>query len=182
VVTWLDSIKDTAGGGLSIQWKRFSLEQQRAQKENPDFKIWEQPDTPSRGILALVASQAAEYQGEAPFRRFHLAVFEAKHSQDRDIADLDVLKEIARGSGLDMTRFENDMANRETWLAIGRDHEEGREKYGVMGVPTLVFPGENAIFVKLTELPDSREERVGLFGYVAKGAVDRPYLAEFKRS
>ena len=41
-VTWLESIKDKAGNGLSIYWKTFSIEQQNS-KKGPEYKLWEHP-------------------------------------------------------------------------------------------------------------------------------------------
>jgi len=180
VFTWLESIKGEVEGGLSIQWKAFSLDQQNSQ-ESPDFMMWEHPDYPSDGVPALVAGKAAKNQGDAPFLRFHLAAFKARHDEEKEIADRKLLREIARKAGLDPVRFEQDMARRETWQAVGEDHLEAKKKYNVFGVPTLVFEHGQAVFVKLASIPESKEERLSLFALISDMGAKRPYLLELKR-
>ena len=176
----MESIKTEVADGLSIQWKTFSLDQQNSEK-GPDFMMWEHPDYSSRSIPALVAAKAAENQGEPLFLRFHLATFEARHDQGKDIADRKVLRDIAKYAGLDPVRFEQDMAREETWRAVGEDHIESKREYGVFGVPTLVFGQRQAVFVKLESIPESKEERISLFELIYGMGVRRPYLLELKR-
>lgn len=176
----MESIKRAVEGGLAIQWKAFSLEQINS-TEGPDFKIWENPKYPSRGVLALVAAKAAKNQGDEDFLKFHLAVFEAIHDKNMDISDRKVLKDIARAAGLDLARFEEDITQKETWQAVGKDYMESREKYDVFGVPTLVFGEGKAVFIKLQSIPESQRERVTLFELVFDMGAKTPYLLELKR-
>ena len=176
----MDSIMTEVEGGISIQWKTFSLEQQNS-KEGPDFMIWEDPDFPSQGFMALVAAKAAINQGESSFLRFHRATFKARHEEGKDIGDLEVLKEIAKHTDLDLVRFEQDVARDETWQAAGEDHTESKEKYNIFGVPTLVFEQGGPVFVKLQSIPESREERISLFELISNMGAERPYLLELKR-
>jgi predicted DsbA family dithiol-disulfide isomerase len=167
-------------GGISVQWKTFSLEQQNS-KEGPDFMLWENPDYPSQGFMALVAAKAAINQGQPSFLKFHRATFKARHEEGKDIGDLEVLKEIALKTDLDLARFERDVARDETWQAAGEDHTESRKKYNVFGVPTLVFEQGKPVYVKLQSIPESREERLSLFELIADMGAERPYLLELKR-
>jgi len=176
----LESIKTEVADGFSIQWKTFSLDQQNSEKGS-DFMMWEHPDYSSRGLPALVAAKAAENQGEPLFLRFHLATFEARHDEGKDIADRKVLRGIVEYAGLDPVRFEQDIAREETWHAVGEDHMESKRKYGVFGVPTLVFGQEQVVFVKLGPIPESKEERISLFELIYGMGVKRPYLLELKR-
>jgi predicted DsbA family dithiol-disulfide isomerase len=180
VVTWLESIKSEAAGGLEIEWKTFSLEQQNS-SQPPEFKFWEHPELPNRGVSALVAAKAAKNQGEDAFLRFHMAAFNARHDQGKDIADQEVLQEIGQTAKLDMARFKQDYAGAETWEAVGNDHQESQDKYEMFGVPTLVFDSDEAVFVKLASLPDSMEERLSLFDLVSGMGAEKPYLLELKR-
>jgi predicted DsbA family dithiol-disulfide isomerase len=172
----LEAIKDAVPGGIGIQWKTHSLQQ-----GDDDQRMWEQQAHPKPGIAALAASKGAQKQGDRAFRAFHLATFVAQHKEHRDISDRAVLGDIAREAGLDVARFDADLDKRETWEAVGRDHMESREKYGVFGVPTIVFPRGDALFVRLRHLPVSLDEQVALFQYVKSMAVERPYLLELKR-
>jgi predicted DsbA family dithiol-disulfide isomerase len=176
----LETIKKDVKGGLWITWKAFLLDQQNT-GEDPGFMMWEHPDYPSQGMLALVGSKAAKNQGEESFFRYHIAAFKARHDKGMDIADRNVIRDIAHEAGLDVVRFENDMDRRETWQAMGEDHLESKREYDVFGVPTLVFGRDAAVFVKLASIPASREEQISRFQSIAEMAVDRPYLLELKR-
>ena len=167
-------------GGLSIQWKTFSLDQQNS-KESPDFMMWESPDYPSQGFMALVAAKAAKNQGESSFLRFHRATFEARHDDGKDIGDLEVLKEIAEQTDLDLARFEQDVARDETWQAAGEEHTESKKKYNIFGVPTIVFEQGDPIYVKLRSIPEPRKERISLFELISDMGSKRPYLLELKK-
>jgi predicted DsbA family dithiol-disulfide isomerase len=180
VVTWLESIKEDVGKGLSIKWKAFSLEQQNNQK-GPDFKIWEHPDYPSLGLPALVAAKAAENQGEGAFIKFHLAVFEARHGLGKNIRKPEVLKEIAGEVNLDPGPFEKDCEDPKTREAVGKDHMEARKKYNIFGVPTLIFDDKKPVYIKIEAVPQSKKERISLFESIYKMAVIQPYLIEVKR-
>ena len=178
--TWLESIKGQIDGDLDIKWKAFALDQQNSQ-EGADFFMWEHPDFPSQGVLALVAGKAAKNQGGESFLRFHLGTFRAKHDEGKDIASREVLREVAKDAGIDAVRFEKDMDSGKTWEAIGEDHLEAKRKYEVFGVPTLVFGQGGAVFVKLESIPDSMDERVSLFAFISDMAEKMPYLRELKR-
>ena len=180
MATWLESIKKEVAEDLSIQWKTFSLDQQNSEK-GPDFMMWEHPEYPSRSVPALVAAKAAKNQGGPSFLRFHLATFAARHDDGKDIADRKVLRDIAKYAGLDLVRFEQDMAREETWQAVGEDHIESKKKYHVFGVPTLVFGQGQAVFVKLGSIPESRQERTSLFELIYGMGAKRPYILELKR-
>jgi 2-hydroxychromene-2-carboxylate isomerase len=175
------SIKAEIPGSLAIRWKTFSLDQQKS-KKGPDFMMWAHPDYPSQGIPALVAAKAAKNQGEPAFMRYHLAAFEARHEKGNDIADREVLRAIATTARLDLVEFEQDMANDKTWQAVGEDHTESKSEYGVFGVPTMAFGKGQAVFVKLSAIPESKEERISLFELIFNMGVKRPYLHELKRA
>ena len=176
----MESIKTEVDGGLTIKWKTFSLEQQNNRK-GANFRIWEQQDYPSRGVLALVASKAALNQGDSSFLKFHTATFEALHDEGEDIGDRKVLRDIAKNIGLDLGQFDQDMKIEETWQAVGEDHTESKTKYNVFGVPTLVFGQGQVVYARLKSIPESNEERVSLFDMIYHMGIERPYLLELKR-
>jgi len=144
--------------------------------------MWAHPDYPSQGIPALVAAKAAKNQGKPAFMRYHLAAFDARHEEGKDIADRDVLIDIAKTAKLDLVEFEHDMASDKTWQAVGEDHTESESKYGIFGVPTLVFGKGQAVFAKLGPIPESKEERISLFELIFNMGVKKPYLRELKRT
>lgn len=177
---WLRRVQEGLREQVSINWKYFSLEQVNSQ-QGPDWKLWEQPDDySSRGRDAFRAAEAARKQGDAAFEAFHYALLRARHEQQKDIADRATLLEVADSVGLDMKRFTKDLANRKLLARLGKDHTFAVERYKVFGTPTIVFPGGQAVFLKMTP-PPSDEEAVPVFQEVRQIAEGRQQIKEIKR-
>ncbi len=163
-----------------MNWKYFSLEQVNNQ-QGPEWKLWEQPeDYPSRGRNAFRAAEAARRQGAVVFDAFHMALLKARHEESQDIADVAVLTRVAEGSGLDMDRFHKDFTGRQSLVRLAEDHTYAAETLHVFGTPTLVFPEQQAVFLKMAP-PPSSEEAVAAFGEVRTIAEDRHQIREIKR-
>ena len=178
---WLDRVKAEYGDNLDITWRHFSLEQVNS-KEGPDWRVWEQPEGyESRSLLSLRAGEAARLQGKQEFERFHLALLTARHGGNGRIPlnEIGPLVTVARGSGLDVGRFREDMADRELLKAIGRDHTEAVEKHGIFGTPTFVFDTGNSVYLK-TFIPPP-EDSVACFEHFVALMSHRSYLGELKR-
>ena len=110
---------------LQITWRFFPLEQVNS-AEGPEWKLWEQPDSHrSRGRPAFQAAMAAQKQGSEAFDRFHLALLTAKHEDGKDHGRRSTLVDVARGSDLDVERFESDLSDRSGLGRIGEDYTEG---------------------------------------------------------
>ena len=168
------------GSGLVINWWFFSLEQVNSQ-QGPDWKVWEQPaDYPSRGLGAFRAAGAARNQGEVAFDAFHNALLKARHEQRQDIANTSVLEGVAESANLDMSRFKSDLESSEPLTDLARDHTHAVETLGVFGTPTLVFPENQAVFLKMTP-PPSAEESLAVFDEVRQIASQRRNIQELKR-
>lgn len=177
---WLKKVREEMDDGLSIRWKYFSLEQVNSQ-QGPGWKLWEQPDDfPSRGLWAFRAAEAASLQGEAAFERFHFALLQARHQQGRNIADLEVLTQVASVAGLEHARFREGLGQRESLSRLAEDHTFAVENFGVFGVPTIIFPGGHAVFVKMSETPPP-EECPAVFHELLQLATNRAYIQELKR-
>jgi len=177
---WLQRVKEGLGEELKVNWKYFSLEQVNSQ-QGPEWKLWEQPeDYASRGRNAFCAAEAARKQGEAAFDDFHHALLKARHEEKRDIADTATLIEVAEGVGLDVRRFREDLADRRLLVKLGEDHTFAAEILGVFGTPTLVFPEQQAVFVKMMP-PPSAEEAGSVFAEVRQIAEGRREIREIKR-
>jgi len=178
---WLDRVKQVYGENLEVTWKSFSLEQANG-KQGPDWKVWEQPDGyASRSLLSLRAGEAARLQGARSFERFHLALLTARHGGKGRISldQAEPLVTVARGAGLDVGRFQEDLDDRALLKNIARDHTEAVEVHGVFGTPTFVFENGNAVYLK-TFLPP-QEDTVSFFEHFVALMADRPYLGELKR-
>lgn len=176
----MQSVKAELGSHFAIQWRYFSLEQVNS-KEGLDWKLWEQPDDyPSRGLNAFRAAAAARAQGEASFDAFHYALLRARHEEKRDIADLATLIDVAESIGLEIDGFRNDFNDRRLLEKLEADHTFAVETMGIFGTPTLVFPEQQAVFLKMS-LPPSPEESVALFEDIRRLAEERRNIKEIKR-
>ena len=180
MAVWLQKVKEDLGAKLIINWKYFSLEQVNSQ-QGPRWKIWEQPeDYPSRGLRAFRAAEAARRQGEAIFHSFHIALLQAKHEHERDIADINTLTEVAGSTGLEMSQFQKDMGNRQLLTKLTEDHTYAVATLGVFGTPTLVFPERQAIFLKMSPPPPSTE-CLPVFSELYNLVSSRRNIREIKR-
>ena len=178
---WLDRVKKEYGDNLDISWKNFSLQQINSQ-EGPEWKVWQQVDLhEARSLLASVAGEAAKRQGGEAFDRFHLALLTARHGGGDRIAlnEDQPLIDIARQAGLDIERFEKDLADPELVQLVGRDHEESAEQHGAFGTPTFVFENGQSAYLKTFIPPE--EESVETFEHFVGLMSARSYIGEVKR-
>ncbi len=60
-------------------------------------------------------------------------------TDSRDIADREVLIEIAREVGCDPERFAADLGDRSLAAAVLAEHREAVERYGIHAIPTVVI-------------------------------------------
>ncbi len=175
----LQRVKEAYGDRLQVQWHSFPLEQINS-VQGPEWKLWEQPDEyRSKGLWAFRAAEAAKLQGEEAFERFHMALLRARHVDKRDVADRAVLMETAREAGLNLERFQRDLADRSLMAKIGEDYERGVQDHGVWGTPTLVFDGGQSAYLKLRPAPPV-EDSVKVFEEL-RDVISRPYVIEIKR-
>lgn len=78
-----------------------------------------------------------------------------------------------------MARFEQDF-NNASLDAVGHDHEEGVNTYGVFGTPTFVFPDGRAAYLRLRPLPPE-PEMMAVWQQLEAIMEERPYILEIKR-
>ena len=104
----------------------------------------------------------------------------ARHEAKRDIADKDVLVEVAGDAGLDVARFRSDLEDRRLLRKLAEDHTFAVTSFNVFGTPTLVFEGQNAVFLKTTPPPPA--EAMAMFEEVRQVAETRRNIREIKRS
>ena len=176
---WLQKVKEDIGSELTIIWKYFSLEQVNSQQK-PEWKIWEQSeDYPSRGLRAFWAAEAARRQSEVAFNSFHMALLKARHEQRRDIADIDTLIEVAESVSLEIPKFRKDLSDRQLLTKLAEDHAYAVNALGVFGTPTLVFPEEQAVFLKMAVPPP--EECLSIFNELCNLVERRQFIWEVKR-
>jgi predicted DsbA family dithiol-disulfide isomerase len=177
---WIDSVKAVLGDRLQVRWRYFPLEQVNS-VEGPEWKLWEQPaDYKSRGRDAFHGAIAARNQGEEAFERFHLALLHAKHVDGKEHSQRETLLEAASAANLDLARFELDLDDRSLLAKIGPDYDEARERHGVFGTPTFVFPDGASAYIKMRPAAPT-EDAVTVFEDFVEVVQGRRYIAEIKR-
>jgi predicted DsbA family dithiol-disulfide isomerase len=107
-------------------------------------------------------------------------LLKARHEEKQDIAAIMTLNTVAESVGLDMEKFRKDIADRRMLLKLAEDHTFAVEKLDIFGTPTLVFPEEQAVFLKMAS-PPSIVEAVDIFEDVRRLAENRRQIKEIKR-
>ncbi len=176
----MQGVKEDPGISLTINWRYFSLEQVNS-NEGTEWKIWEQSDDyNANGLLAFRAAEAARRQGEEVFCKFHYALYEARHKKYRNIADISRVTEVAESAGLDMFRFKKDIRDARILDTLAEDHTYAAGTLKIFGTPTLVFPENQAVYLKMTSVP-SNEESLLIFTEIRNIAEKRRIILEIKR-
>jgi hypothetical protein len=179
---WLAKVEASTGTKVEVDWQPFALAQINSDKD-AELKTWEQPgvlDGTDKTFLAHMSGLAAKRQGKEAFESFFITLLKARHEGKKDLTDPEVMREAAVAAGLDVARFLEDQADPDLLREIGESHTTAVEEHGVFGVPTYVFPGGNAAFLKMfipseeqsAEIFDSMSKVIGQFEHV--GEMKRP--------
>jgi predicted DsbA family dithiol-disulfide isomerase len=165
------------GRDFDVSWRYFSLTQVNNNEEG--WTAWGAPEEEQvRGRLAFKAAEAARRQGA--FEPLHMPLLEAKHVHQRSLEDPEVVRGVAREAGLDLGRFEQDLAAPGILDALARDHQAAVSEHGVFGTPTFVFPDGASAYVRVRPAPEG-EQALTLFDELLRTIGGRPYLLEIKR-
>jgi predicted DsbA family dithiol-disulfide isomerase len=177
----LTKVRELGGEDFEVDWQPFSLAQANSDK-GPDFKYWEQPgalDGSDRTLLAHRAGLAAKRQGKEAFEAFFMALLKARHEEKKDLTDPAVIEGAALAAGIDSGRFREDLADPDLLREIGESHTRAVEEVGAFGVPTFVFPGGKAAFLKMFIPPEDR--LVEVFDSLVKVMGEFEHVGEIKR-
>ena len=99
----------------------------------------------SRLSNSRMSLEACEYARDAGrFDSFHDRIFRAYFTETRDIGDLDVLVELARGEGLDTNDLRGALQEGRYASRLDEAHSEGR-RLGINAVPTFIINGKYTI-------------------------------------
>lgn len=117
-------------------WQQCALadDQKRVNVEGMRKKSFEYP-TSTPGLIACKAAQ--KQGGQQEYWDYFDAVTHAHMSENRNIADLGVLADIAVEIGLDRQRFLQDYACPDRMQEINRDRKLAR-KFDILSTPSLV--------------------------------------------
>ena len=178
---WLAKVEESTGEAVEIDWQPFALAQVNNDK-GADYKVWEQPeilDGSDPILLAHQAGLAAKRQGKEAFDSFFITLLRARHEDKADLNDPSVINNAAQSSGLDLARFREDLVDPDLLKELGESHTKAVEEHGAFGVPTFVFPGGQAAFLKVFVPPD--EQAVEMFETLYKTMSEFAHVGELKR-
>jgi len=152
--------------GLRFEWRHFSV----IQSDHPPGDGWQlwnaaiDDDDPlgGRGLAPFLAGCAARRQGPEAFDRFHLALLRARHVEGLPLTRATNLR-VAEGSGLQLARFERDLADPELRTCLAQEHHQAVAR-DVFGTPTFAFADGHVAYLRVRHLPADAGEAVRLFG------------------
>jgi hypothetical protein len=178
---WLAKVEASTGTKVEVDWQPFALAQINSDKD-AELKTWEQPgvlDGTDKTFLAHMSGLAAKRQGKEAFESFFITLLKARHEGKKDLTDPEVMREAAVAAGLDVARFLEDQADPDLLRELGESHTTAVEEHGVFGVPTYVFPGGNAAFLKM--FVPSEEQSAEIFDSMSKVIGQFEHVGEMKR-
>lgn len=154
-------------GAISVQWHPFALRPERnaspfefkgsyvergwksaalmTRNDGIGYQMWDQRPLPRWSLPGLYAGTAAQRQGARLFEHFHLDMFAAYFGRGEDITSKEVAVEVARGSGLDVDRFSQDVDDEELQAEVFKKVIEAMSVYPVSAVPTVMIGGGSTV-------------------------------------
>lgn len=109
------------------------------QEPTAAFAPYPLDDWPTTTLPAFDAAWAAFRQGSEAGMDYDLRIRRAFFAEGRNIGRPQVLMDIARAAGLDMSLFERDVASPAARAAVIEDSRIGRVEFRVRGTPTLTL-------------------------------------------
>ncbi len=177
---WLREIRDRVPGGLSVDWRYFSLEQVN-ERAGAGVKVWDRPDGyESTGMDAFAGAEAARRQDRADaWEKLHAAMLEAQHTGDKQPLTADLVARLADQAGFDMQRYHRDLEDPSILRPVAQQHEEAVVR-GVFGTPTIFFESGEGAYLKLMP-PPTGDEALRAWENLQPVIAGRPYVQEVKR-
>lgn len=153
---------------LDLEIRHYSLEQGNhpenagLPRNNPVWKLAEQPLESSPSLPAFLASHAARQQGKAAHLRFALELFRLHHQERRRLDDETLVEAVGR-AGLDLERFMADLEDQESRRRELATDLEAAGELRVFGTPTFVLPSGDAAYFRFTQLTIEPELAINLW-------------------
>ena len=105
------------------------------------FTMWARDDYPTWSLPALEAAKCVASQGNEPFERVHLLLFEAFFTKGINIGIREEVVEVVRGAGVNMDRFLKDYDAGTTRAQVLKEYEEAHSTHRITAIPTVIFDG-----------------------------------------
>jgi hypothetical protein len=177
---WLREIRANVPGGVSVDWRYFSLEQVN-HRAGEGINVWDRPaGYQSPGLDAFAGAEAARRQQRPEaWEQLHLTLLARRHTGTKDPLTRAVVQQVAVEAGFDMSRFRRDLDDPTILEPLAQQHQEAIA-LGVFGTPTLVFANGLSGYLKMLPSPTG-EEAVRAWEHVKAVIADSAYIQEIKR-
>ena len=165
------------GAGWDVTFVPFSLSQIHVPEGGTP--VWEDPEKAS-DLLALSAGLVVRDQYPDRFLEAHVALFDARHDEGRDLREAAVVADVLERAGVPGDKVVAEVESGAVMDALRQAHEDAASELGVFGVPTFIVD-DRAVFVRLTTRPlgDAATARRTIEGVI--GLFDEhPEINEFK--
>jgi 2-hydroxychromene-2-carboxylate isomerase len=159
---------------IEVTWKFLSLA-----KINDEGDYARDSHVASHATFPLLA-RAREQFGNEAVRRLYVALGKARHERKEDLADPGVIESALKEAGLDPS-WRTDPIEAGVEDRILAEHQEGIERHGAFGVPTISVAGKRGFFGPVITSVPSGEDAGELWDHVAWLAA-RDDFFEYKRS
>ena len=106
------------------------------------------------GLLALELAIAVRDTQPERFLEAHRALFSFRHDDSGDLRDLEALRAVLDGAGVDTRAALAEVESGTPLKTVRDDHDWAAAEHTVWGVPTFIA-GDQAAFVRLMERPGS---------------------------
>ncbi len=156
----LDRLQEQMGDRITVEWKSFLLRAEpktgnrekfieytnswtRCGEAEPDatFTVWSSDeDQPSSSVPAQVAFKTVEAIAPELAKAYHDRLLRGYFTENRNIANSDVLMELAVDVGIDETELaEAGIRRRDELTQLVIDEHNGAMSNNVTGIPTVLF-------------------------------------------
>ena len=105
------------------------------------FTMWARDDYPAWSLPALEAARCVASQGNEPFERVHLLLFEAFFTKGINIGIREEVVEVVRGAVVDMDRVLREYDAGTTRAQVLKEYEEAHSTHRITAIPTVIFDG-----------------------------------------
>lgn len=137
------------GADWDVHFLPFSLDQMHV--EDGQLDVWDDP-AKARSLLALQTGTVVRDRFPDRFQAAHLALFDARHVESRDLRERDVLADVLEAHGVPSQEVFDAIDSGEALQTVRKEHDAAVADVNVWGVPTFVL-GNRAVFVRLMESP-----------------------------
>lgn len=171
---------DLADLGIDVDWHGFLLAQTREQRSGR--RVFDHADENPSGLAALAAYYWLSEQDPLHADVFHRATLLARHEDELDIDDVDVLCKIAADHGIDSDSLRAPVADQKVIRDVAAIHEDAVMAHGLFDTPTLVGPDGQTLYVRLGAPPEDAATAQRVVQEVLDITLAEPWIRELRRT